>query len=164
MSYVDKNLMEGEQVFYRARRHWTVFAGALFALFVGLLVFAGVRIWGRPEWAANVSLIVLGLGMLTALAKAIPAWIDRATSEFAVTNKRVIIKVGWIKRRSLETLLSKVEGIEVNQGICGRVFDYGTIIITGTGGSKERFEQIGAPLLFRRKVQEQILALQPPGR
>lgn len=159
MSYVDKNLMDGEQVFYRARRHWTIFGGAIVFLCVGLLLSIGVRIWGRPEWAGNVSNIVLALGMLLALLRAIPAWIDRITSEFAVTNKRVIIKVGWIQRRSLETLLTKVEGIEVNQGIWGRVFDYGTIIITGTGGSKEPFERIGAPLLFRRKVQEQILAL-----
>ena len=159
MSYVDKNLMAGEQVFYRARRHWTVFGGAIVFLCAGLVLFIGVRIWGPPEWAGNVSIVALALGILIALLKAIPAWIDRATSEFAVTNKRVIIKVGWIKRRSLETLLTKVEGIEVNQGIGGRVFDYGTIIITGTGGSKETFERIGAPLLFRRKVQEQILAL-----
>ena len=160
MSYVDKNLMDGEQVFYRARRHWTIFSGAIAILCAGLLLSIGVRIWGQPEWAGNVSSVVLALGILIAGFKAIPAWIDRATSEFAVTNKRVIIKVGWIRRRSLETLLTKVEGIEVNQGIGGRVFDYGTIIITGTGGSKEPFERIGAPLLFRRKVQEQILALQ----
>ena len=160
MSYVDKNLMDGEQVFYRARRHWTIFGGAIFFLCAGLLVSIGVRIWGPQEWAGTVSIAALALGILMAMIRAIPAWIDRATSEFAVTNKRVIIKVGWIKRRSLETLLTKVEGIEVNQGIWGRVFDYGTIIITGTGGSKETFERIGAPLLFRRKVQEQILALQ----
>ena len=160
MSYVDKNLMDGEQVFYRARRHWTIFGSAIAFLGVGVALFVGIRVWGPPEWAGDVSLIVLALGILAALVKAIPAGLDRATSEFAVTNKRVIIKVGWVRRRSLETLLSKVEGIEVNQGICGRVFDYGTIIITGTGGSKETFEQIGAPLLFRRKVQEQILALQ----
>ena len=160
MSYVDKNLMDGEQVFYRARRHWTVFGGAIFFLCAGLVLFIGVRVWGQPEWAGNVSIVALALGILMALIKTIPAWIDRATSEFAVTNKRVIIKVGWVRRRSLETLLTKVEGIEVNQGMGGRVFDYGTIIITGTGGSKETFERIGAPLIFRRKVQEQILALQ----
>jgi membrane protein YdbS with pleckstrin-like domain len=160
MSYVDKNLMDGEQVFYRARRHWTIFGGAIAFLCVGVALSVGVRVWGPSEWAGDVSLIVLALGILATLIKAIPAWIDRTTSEFAVTNKRVIIKVGWVRRRSLETLLSKVEGIEVNQGICGRVFDYGTIVITGTGGSKETFEQIGAPLLFRRKVQEQIIALQ----
>ena len=160
MSYVDKNLMDGEQVFYRTRRHWTIFGGTIVILCAGLVLFIGVRIWGQPEWAGNVGNVVLALGILIAMLKAIPAWIDRATSEFAVTNKRVIIKVGWIQRRSLETLLTKVEGIEVNQGIWGRIFDYGTIIITGTGGSKEPFERIGAPLIFRRKVQEQILALQ----
>ena len=151
--------MEGEQVFYRTRRHWTIFGGAIFFLCAGLVVFVGVRIWGPPEWADNVSIAALALGAVIAMLRAIPAWIDRATSEFAVTNKRVIIKVGWFRRRSLETLLTKVEGIEVNQGIWARVFDFGTIIITGTGGSKEPFEQIAAPLIFRRKIQEQIIAL-----
>ena len=159
MSYVDKNLMDGEQVFYRARRHWTVFGGPIFYLCAGLALFVVARFWNGDERVHTAGVAVFALGALIALLKAIPAWIDRATSEFAVTNKRVIIKVGWIKRRSLETLLTKVEGIEVIQGIWGRVFDYGTIIITGTGGSKEPFERIGAPLIFRRKVQEQILAL-----
>jgi membrane protein YdbS with pleckstrin-like domain len=165
MSYVDKNLMDGEQVFYRAQRHWTIFGGPLLVLLAGVLVCGGVRLWAPPEWSPDsVSLAALALGAVTALFMAIPALIDRATSEFAVTNKRVIIKVGWIQRRSVETLLTKVEGIEVHQGIFARVFDYGTIVITGTGGSKEPFERIGAPLLFRRKVQEQILALPGSGR
>jgi len=165
MSYVDKNLMDGERVFYRAHRHWTIFGGPLLVLLAGVLVFGGVRLWAPTEWSPDsVSLAALILGAVIALFMAVPAGIDRVTSEFAVTNKRVIIKVGWIQRRSVETLLTKVEGIEVHQGICARIFDYGTIVITGTGGSKEPFERIGAPLLFRRKVQEQILALQLPGR
>jgi len=159
MSYVDHNLMDGEQVFYRARRHWTIFGNAIFYLCAGVIVFVATRFWEGDERVRTAGVAVLALGGLAALVKAIPAWLDRKTSEFAVTNKRVIIKVGWIHRRSLETLLTKVEGIEVIQGICGRLFDYGTIVITGTGGSKELFERIGAPLLFRRKVQEQILAL-----
>jgi membrane protein YdbS with pleckstrin-like domain len=164
MSYVEHNLMDGEQVCHRTHRHWTVFGGPLLIFFAGLVAFASLRLWAPPEWAPEtVSLAALALGVVIALLAAIPAAIDRATSEFAVTNKRVIIKVGWIQRRSTETLLTKVEAIEVHQGICARVFDYGTIIITGTGGSKETFERIGAPLLFRRKVQEQILALQLSG-
>jgi membrane protein YdbS with pleckstrin-like domain len=165
MSYVDKNLMDGEQVCHRARRHWTVFGGPLLIVFAGILAFAGVRLWAPPEWSPdNVSIAAFALGSVIALLTAIPAAIDRATSEFAVTNKRVIIKVGWIQRRSVETLLTKVEGIEVHQGICARIFDYGTIVITGTGGSKEPFELIGSPLVFRRKVQEQILELQLAGK
>jgi uncharacterized membrane protein YdbT with pleckstrin-like domain len=109
---------------------------------------------------AWVLILIAGLAGFIALATAIPAWIERRTSEFAVTNKRVIVKIGWIRRRSDETLLTKIEGIEVIQGIWARMLNYGTIIITGTGGSREPFSRIAAPLLFRRKVQEQILAIQ----
>jgi membrane protein YdbS with pleckstrin-like domain len=165
MSYVKKNLMDGEQVCYRTHRHWTIFGWPLLIFFAGLLAFTGLRLWAPPEWSPGiVSTASLALASVVAVLVAIPAIIDRVTSEFAVTNKRVIIKIGWIQRRSFETLLTKVEGIEVDQGICARIFDYGTIVITGTGGSKERFERIGSPLVFRRKVQEQVLALQLSGK
>ena len=77
-----------------------------------------------------------------------------STSEFAITNKRVIIKVGVISRRTLEMNLNKIESVNVNQGILGRILGYGTIVIVGTGGTKERFTAISNPLEFRRKFQE----------
>ncbi len=77
-----------------------------------------------------------------------------STSEFAITNKRVIIKVGLISRRTLEMNLSKIESVNVNQGILGRMLGYGTIIIVGTGGTKEPFSCISNPLEFRKKFQE----------
>ena len=159
MSYVDKNLMDGEHVFYRTRRHWIIYGWPILFLFVGVALFIAGRFWDYPD-APTIGNAALGLAAAVALLAAIPPWIERLTSEFAVTNKRVIIKGGWIKRRSLETLLTKVEGIEVIQGIWSRILNYGTIIITGTGGSKEPFERIAAPLEFRRKVQEQIIAIQ----
>jgi len=160
MSYVDKNLMDGEQVAYRTRRHWIIYQGSLFIFAIGLALFAAGQIWKDQQGAATVGLAALALAAVLALVLAIPAWINRISSEFAVTNKRVIVKVGMIQRRSVETLLTKVEAIEVMQGIWGRLFNYGTIIVIGTGGTKEPFERIAAPLDFRRKVQEQILALQ----
>lgn len=83
------------------------------------------------------------------------AWIRRWTSEFAVTNKRVVIKVGLISRRMIEMNLSKVESIEVRQDIPGRLVNYGTIVVIGTGGTKEPFTTIDDPLAFRRAVQTQ---------
>jgi len=80
--------------------------------------------------------------------------IMRATSEFAITNKRVIIKVGLIRRTTLEMNLQKIETVNVNQSIMGRIFGYGFITIVGTGGSKETFPQISRPLEFRKKFQE----------
>ena len=82
--------------------------------------------------------------------------IASATSEFAITNRRVIIKVGWVARRTIELNLSKIESVKVNQGLLGRILGYGTIIIIGTGGTTEPFSLISNPLEFRRKFQEQV--------
>lgn len=80
--------------------------------------------------------------------------IARKTSEFAVTNKRVIIKTGFISRRTIELNLSKIESVQVEQGILGRILGYGTIVLIGTGGTKEPFNSISDPLTFRKKFQE----------
>jgi len=77
-----------------------------------------------------------------------------STSEFAVTNKRIIIKTGFISRKTLEMNLSKIESVNVDQGILGRMLGYGTIRIFGTGGTRESFLKIKQPLEFRKKFQE----------
>ena len=77
-----------------------------------------------------------------------------STSEFAITNKRVIIKVGLISRRTLEMNLTKIESVNINQGMLGRLLGYGTIVVVGTGGTKEPFASIADPLTFRKKFQE----------
>lgn len=94
-------------------------------------------------------------------------WIQRTASEFAVTNRRVIIKVGIIQRRTLELNLSKVESIEVEQSIWGRMFSFGDIEVIGTGGTREQFSRIGDPLGFRKAVAEAAEAhhdVHPDGR
>ncbi|MBC8230730.1 PH domain-containing protein [bacterium] len=76
------------------------------------------------------------------------------TSEFAITNKRVIIKVGLISRRTLEMNLAKIESVNVNQGVLGRILNYGSITVIGTGGTRERFSRISQPLEFRKAFQQ----------
>ena len=108
-------------------------------------------------WFA-LSLPVLGvLFLLPALVMGLPRWLTYVSSEFAITDKRVLIKVGVLRRRSVELLLSKVETIGVDQSILGRVFDFGTIIVTGTGGTKEPFKGIAAPMEFRKQVQARLM-------
>ena len=80
--------------------------------------------------------------------------LDRYADEFAVTNKRVIVKTGLISRRTLEMNLSKIESVNVDQTIFGRLLGYGTITIIGTGGTRESFPNISHPLAFRKKFQE----------
>lgn len=79
---------------------------------------------------------------------------DKYCDEFAITNKRVIIKAGFITRKTIELNLSKIECVNVDQSLLGRIFGYGNIQIIGTGGTKETFVDIKNPLKFRKIFQE----------
>jgi len=80
--------------------------------------------------------------------------IQRAMSEFVITNRRIIIKTGFIGRRTFEMNLSKIETVNVDQSIMARIFNYGIITIIETGGTKEIFHNIAKPLEFRKAFQE----------
>jgi len=144
MSYLDDHLLAGERIAYRAHVHWSIFATAIVVVTLGLVLAIVLRVYQPDYWPAGAALA--GIGLLLAIGPAI----RYASSEFAVTDKRVVAKLGFIERESLETLLSKIEAIGVDQGIVGRMLGYGTITITGTGGTEESFPRIADPLEFRR--------------
>jgi uncharacterized membrane protein YdbT with pleckstrin-like domain len=146
MGYVDSNLLPNEQVTYRARLHRIIYLLPVCVLIVALVVAIIGGGW-----------IALGVGVI-GLVLLVPPWIRSISSEFAVTNKRVLVKVGLVRRHSLELLLQKVEGIGVDQGILGRILGYGTITVSGTGGTREAFRMIARPLEFRRQVQASLAA------
>jgi uncharacterized membrane protein YdbT with pleckstrin-like domain len=120
-------------------------------------LMAGERVTHRTRlhWTAFVSLKAL-------LTLFIAPLVARATSEFAVTNRRVIIKVGLVSRKTVELNLEKVESVGVEQTIFGRLLGYGTIVVVGTGGTKEPFRGIADPMGFRRAVNEATEALRGP--
>jgi uncharacterized membrane protein YdbT with pleckstrin-like domain len=154
MSYLDDHLLADERIVYRARLHWIIFGGAIVLVTLGILLAIILQATQHDYWYVGLGLA--GIGLLFAIGPAI----RYISSEFAVTDKRVLAKHGFIERESIETLLSKVEAIGVDQGIVGRVFDYGSITITGTGGTEEYFPRISAPLEFRRQIQSQVVALE----
>lgn len=80
--------------------------------------------------------------------------LDRYSDEFVITNWRVVVKTGLISRKTLEMNISKIESVNVDQSILGRILGYGTIKIIGTGGTNESFAKIKRPLEFRKKFQE----------
>jgi membrane protein YdbS with pleckstrin-like domain len=154
MSYLDDHLLDGERIVYRAHLHWTIFASAIIVVLLGVALGIVLRIYQPEYWWLGP--VLAGIGLLLAIGPAI----RYNSSEFAVTDKRVLAKHGFIQRESIETLLSKVEAISVDQGISGRVLGYGTIVLTGTGGTEESFPRIAAPLEFRRQIQSQVVALE----
>ena len=78
------------------------------------------------------------------------AYVRYKATELAVTNKRVIAKFGFISRRTIELSLNRIEGVEVTQSVWGRVFNYGSLLMSGTGSIKEPIDGISHPLEFRR--------------
>ncbi|MFA6957631.1 MAG: PH domain-containing protein [Thermoanaerobaculia bacterium] len=149
MGFVDDNLLIGETIAYRAHVHWKVFVlPAFFALAAAGLILASFLV-PAIFWLAYVGVVLAA----PALVLGVERWIRYSASEFAVTNRRVLIKVGVIRRHSVELLLEKVEGIGIEQSMTGRLLNFGSIIVTGTGGTRETFHEISAPLEFRRQVQ-----------
>ena len=159
MSYVEQNLISGEQVLYKTGLHWIVLVGPLivasFFGFPGLFLLIGSVATLRDKdtqgmgVAGFVLLIVAGLFVLL-------GYIRRKATEMAVTNKRILIKTGLLSRRTFELFLSKVESIGVQEGLLGRMLGYGSVVVRGTGGTPEPFSTIAHPLEFRRQVQQQI--------
>ena len=78
--------------------------------------------------------------------------LERISSEFAVTTKRVIWKEGIIRRTTGEMNLGKIENVQVDQTVMGRILNYGTVALVGTGGTRESFALISAPLRFRKAI------------
>ena len=147
MSYIDENLLVGEHVVYRTSLHKIVFFWPVAITALALLGWSGGA-------SAGLTILLVGIGV------GVYSYLSYQSSEFGITNKRVLVKVGIFGRRSIEILLSKVEGISVNQGMLGKALDYGTIVVSGTGGTKEPFKTIAKPFEFRKQVQEQIAVAQ----
>jgi uncharacterized membrane protein YdbT with pleckstrin-like domain len=145
MGYVENSLMKGEQIEYNAKLHWIIFVWPAFLLLIALnLLISG-------SW--------LGFLILLSLAS-LDIFIKLYTTELVLTNKRLVVKTGLIRRTSFEILLSKVESIGLEQPILGRILDYGWIVVIGTGASQNRCRRIANPTEFRTRIQEQIEMVQ----
>ncbi|WP_201543602.1 PH domain-containing protein [Psychrobacter sp. H7-1] len=140
-SYIDANLTTNERVINRAKVSWWsqwpyILLGVIFLL--GTL--------GEGEGAGGsflLAVIFLGIAIIRVL-----------TTELALTSKRVIAKTGFIRRDTIELRLEKVEGLMVTQSIFGRLLNYGTVVVSGTGGIKTPIPYISNPTQFRMAVNE----------
>jgi len=148
MSYINRVLQAGETIKHKSRPHWYVYLPGWLILLIGIIglvalprdVAKGLYLYG------SLAIIVIALAVLAV------AWIKRHTTEIAVTNKRLIYKEGFISRRTMEMNMDKIESVDVNQTILGRIFDYGTILVRGTGSGLEPLKGIDAPIELRNAV------------
>lgn len=155
MSYVEKILQPGEQIIHRASIHWVVYLRAIVLLVLACAFLAWFFLQPQSGNAGFMNLTLAGVGAVLLLAGGyafVDALIERQCTELAITSLRVIAKIGFIRRRTWEINAAKVEGVEVDQSILGRVFDYGTVTVKGTGGGTAPIRSIDDPVAFRAKI------------
>jgi uncharacterized membrane protein YdbT with pleckstrin-like domain len=160
MGYVDNNLLSGEKIFFRTHLHWKVFLPPAL-LFLITIAFTAGAIYQGFDPQLSLLMLVIPLGVL------FHSYLTWRCSEFAVTDKRVLIKTGIVSRHTLETILTKIENIGVEQTLWGRLFNFGTLYVTGTGSTREIFPGIHAPLEFRKAIEAAAVAFEerrPSGR
>ena len=144
LGYIESNLLPDEEVIYKARLHWKIYWKSFLMILIGIGLFVLQPIVGG---------VVIFVGFILAFQE----FVQYQTSEFGVTTKRVIIKVGLLRRRTLELLLRQVEAISVEQTVLGRMLGFGSVTLTGTGGVQEVFHNISAPLEFRKRIHGQAV-------
>ena len=156
MKYIDRVLAQNERVLHRGKIHWIVYAPPVVIALVGvLLVSMALQSSQYTNALGNMGLLFFFLALWAWLA----AWIERLTTEIAVTNRRVILKRGLVWRSTMELNAGKIESVQVYQSITGRILNFGTVSARGTGAGIEPIRWVAAPLRLRAAIGQ----LQIPG-
>ena len=149
--YIDEILQPGEKVLFSTNAHWIFFLPAIAGWVVAIIFL--ILSYQVPTGApALLCLSMAAISAVIALYKTVTAWFHRWTIETDVTNLRVIHKTGFITRQTFEMSLDKVESVDVNQSILGRIFNYGNVTIRGVGEGVETIKTIASPLAFRNSI------------
>lgn len=141
-TYIDSNLSSNERIIQRAKVSYYSQIGKFALAVFFIFLFIG----------NNKLIFLLALSVLLLVS----AFLNIFTTELAFTNKKVIAKTGFIRRDTVELKLDRVEALMVNQSILGRIFNFGTITVSGTGGIKTPIPYISNPIYFRNVFNEYI--------
>jgi uncharacterized membrane protein YdbT with pleckstrin-like domain len=154
MAYYTKVLRPDETVHFMGRVHWLIYGRALIFLGLTILLLAGCLVVSQsPDNGLSTALAIAALvtGVISLLCF-VGAAIRRATTEIVVTDRRVIYKKGLLSRHTVEMNISKIETVDVEQSIAGRVMGFGTVLIRGTGAGFEPLRRIADPLALRSAI------------
>ena len=149
--YIDEILQPGEKVLYSTNAHWIYFLPAIIGWIVaGLFLVLSGLVPAGPS--VLICLSLAAISAIAALYKTATAWFHRFTTETDVTNFRVVHKTGFIQRQTFEMSVDKVESVDVNQSILGRILNYGDVTVLGVGEGGKTLDMIASPLSFRNAI------------
>jgi len=127
-------MSDGEHQVLALRPHWL---GVVSPLVITVLVLVGMaaallsipEAW--PSWVRWIVLGVFGLILLLWPLRRIAAWV---TSEYVITNERVMHRQGWLTKRSIEIPIFGVADVVFSQNVIQRLASVGDVVIESAGG------------------------------
>ncbi|MBV9549858.1 MAG: PH domain-containing protein [Alphaproteobacteria bacterium] len=156
-SYIERSLGDGERIIARARFPWTYGLRAWLRLLLPLMLLLYILGERESDPASPLAQpwLVIVVGAMTAVGFVLFLLmiVYRATTEIGVTSHRFVEKVGVVSLRTNEIALHNIEGVRVNQGVAGRVLNYGTVRIEGTGVDAVTTPPIADPVAFVKAIQ-----------
>ncbi len=167
MSYVDKTLLPDEQISFRTKKHYIIFTVPMIFLLLALLFYTDntvtraingmfTGLMQHNFLATYITRVPALIFALAAVYSGSQQWLMYLTSDYAVTNKRVIMKEGFFDRVLCDTRLTTVSHVTVEQPLLGQFLNYGTVVINGFGGTRDIFIQLASPNEFQKAVHAQL--------
>lgn len=149
MSYINKILRKDEIIVFETKFHWFKF---IIPLLITLICISSIKFSLETLNTSKIDIYLIIIPTVYTSYR----FIEWLTSEFAVTNRRVIIKYGFIFRQTFEIFNVKIEGCDIYQGLFGRLFNFGIITINGTGSTRQRIKYVHYPIKFRDSIYEEV--------
>lgn len=148
MSYIEKNLMEGEEIVYEARQHWIIYWKPF------LLMLFAIALFAIPTKDVELIVQVIAAAVLLVVA-AVWAVNIYGGRKYILTTSRLILKRGIVRRESTDLILRRCEGVSISQSVMGRILGYGTVSVS-TGEVANEFRLIESPVRFSTQINQQI--------
>ncbi len=150
VTYLERALRPGETVIYRAQLTPFIYANGLFAAAFAVPVFVfGMSL---PDAASEAPFLMAAAPLFIGVVLLVGAFVARVTTEIAVTDQRIILKRGLVRRDTVEMNVGKVESVDIRQSVLGRIFNFGTVLVRGTGAGLAPLRYVEDPLALRSAI------------
>ncbi|OGV43351.1 MAG: hypothetical protein A3F46_07850 [Legionellales bacterium RIFCSPHIGHO2_12_FULL_42_9] len=133
-----------DDVIYFARLHRVIFFWPVVLFFGGMIL--GIEFWQLKEVSIFLVLFALAWGLMT--------WVTYRFSSLTIKKNQVILRSGFLVRQTIDIPITKIESIDIRQSVGGSIFQYGFLMITGTGGTRNSINFIAKPLTCRRYIEQ----------
>jgi uncharacterized membrane protein YdbT with pleckstrin-like domain len=169
MSYIDKSLSPDEKIVFRTQKHYIIFMVPVIFLIITCLFCTDLhfvasmnntfnQITHQIPFLGGIHRVPALFFLLMAIYTGAMQWLTYVTSDYVVTNRRVVMKEGFFDRYTSDSRLSTISHVTVDQNLLAQAWNYGTLTINGFGGNQDRFVQVANPAAFQKAVQEQLNA------